>query len=213
VTPFDINLGYSATVVVLLALASFPLRAFLSSSSSSSGDDEKKKKEEEIPQIQLKKVPGATISGALFGAGLAISGMVLPSKLYGFLNISGITDGSWDPTLACVMGGGVIISWLSYQHVPGFGRLFGRSSSSSDENTKQFSQPINAPTFCVPTNCALDWKLLVGEALFGIGWALGLLCPGPALYHVAVGDPSVVFHWMPAFLVGSQIGNWIKTLS
>ena len=59
---------------------------------------------------------------------------------------------------------------------------------------------------------SLDWKLLAGEALFGVGWALGLLCPGPALYHVAIGDPMVIFHWMPAFLVGGAVADFVKTL-
>lgn len=211
VKPLNDKLGYSVTLLVLLALASFSARAILSSKNSKSDDDKNQKKAEAVSLSEMKKVPGAILSGALFGAGLGVSGMILPSKLYGFLNIAGIADATWDPTLCCVMGGGVVVSWLSYQFVPGFGHLF--SSGSTDKNTKQLASPIIGSSWvCVPTSRVLDWQLLAGQALFGIGWALGLLCPGPALYHVAVGDPSVVFQWMPAFIVGSSIGNWIKTL-
>lgn len=200
VTPYSAGLGYSATLLMLLALASFPLRSMLNGSS----DDDKKK---QLPRSQIQKVPGATLAGALFGAGLAISGMVLPSKLYAFLNVVGIADGSWDPTLCCVMGAGMAISWISYQFVPGFGHLF----SGPEDKDKQLEHPINSSMWCVPTNRKLDWKLLTGEAIFGIGWGVGLLCPGPALYHMSVGNPLVTFLWMPAFLAGAQIANWIKT--
>ena len=205
-TPFDRTLGYSATLVVLAALASFPIRAILSKKTKGGDDDEKKKNEDVVvTRSDMKKVPGGTLSGALFSAGLGISGMILPSKLYGFLNISGIADGTWDPTLCCVMGAGVIVSLVSYQYVPGF--ALGNSSD------KQLGHPVNATSWCgVPTSRSLDWKLLAGEALFGVGWAIGLLCPGPALYHLAIGDPLVTFHWMPAFLVGGAIADFIKTL-
>jgi hypothetical protein len=66
------------------------------------------------------KVIPAIISGALFSLGLKISGMTVSSKIYGFLNVKGIMNGSWDPTLACVMGGGLIVSFVSYQWVKGF---------------------------------------------------------------------------------------------
>ena len=67
-----------------------------------------------------RKLGSSTISGALFSLGLVISKMTTSSKIYGFLNVKGIRDGSWDPTLVCVMGGGFLVSFLSYQWVKGF---------------------------------------------------------------------------------------------
>jgi hypothetical protein len=73
------------------------------------------------PDIQKsKKVIPAMVSAALFSLGLKVSGMTVSSKIYGFLNVKGMRDGSWDPTLACVMGGGLLVSFLSYQWVKGF---------------------------------------------------------------------------------------------
>ena len=74
---------------------------------------------EEIENDNRKIVP-SIISGALFSLGLVISRMTISSKIYGFLNVKGINDGTWDPTLVCVMGGGFIVSFLSYQWVKGF---------------------------------------------------------------------------------------------
>ena len=83
-----------------------------------------------------KKIGPSIISGALFSLGLVISRMTLSSKIYGFLNVKGINDGTWDPTLVCVMGGGFLVSFLSYQWVNGFNvfkvRSFIFSLRSSD---------------------------------------------------------------------------------
>jgi hypothetical protein len=70
-----------------------------------------------------RKIIPAVISAKLFALGLIISQMTLSSKVLGFLNVNGIKNGSWDPTLACVMGGGLIVSFLSYQWVKGFNYL------------------------------------------------------------------------------------------
>jgi uncharacterized membrane protein YedE/YeeE len=162
-----------------------------------------------------RKVQGAVVAGGLFAAGLAISGMVIPSKLHGFLNVTTIVNGgTWDPTLATVLGAAVLISFLSYQFVPNFAMtkkltlnhplmLVGKAGNTSTNST-------TTTTFNVPTNRSIDFNLLLGEALFGIGWGLGLLCPGPALYHVAVGNPMVLYRWMPLFAVGSAMAQWIK---
>jgi hypothetical protein len=79
-----------------------------------------KGEDEKVRVNNKNKVVPAIVSGALFSLGLKISGMTVSSKVYGFLNVKGITDGSWDPTLACVMGGGLIVSFVSYQWVKGF---------------------------------------------------------------------------------------------
>jgi hypothetical protein len=67
-----------------------------------------------------RKIGPSIISGALFALGLVISKMTVSSKIYGFLNVKGIKDGTWDPTLVCVMGGGFFVSFISYQWVKGF---------------------------------------------------------------------------------------------
>jgi len=67
-----------------------------------------------------RKFTPAVLSGAIFSAGLAISGMMKPSKIFGFLDLSGINRGTWDPTLLCVMGAGMVVSMLSYQFVEGY---------------------------------------------------------------------------------------------
>ncbi len=97
--------------------------------------------------------------GLLFGLGLIISGMVNPAKVQNFLDLAG----SWDPSLAFVMGGAIAIA------LPGYRWVRGRS------------QPLLSDKFQWPTSTSLDAKLIGGAALFGIGWGLGGLCPGPAL--------------------------------
>ncbi len=79
-----------------------------------------KGEDDKVQVDNKKKVIPAIVSGSLFSLGLKISGMTISSKVYGFLNLNGIKEGSWDPTLACVMGGGLIVSFVSYQWVKGF---------------------------------------------------------------------------------------------
>jgi hypothetical protein len=95
----------------------------------------------------------------LFGAGLALSGMADPSRVRAFLDVAG----AWDPTLAFVMGGALIpmsIAWYI---------------------KRRLQHPIAAAAFDVPDNVRLDAPLLVGAAIFGIGWGIAGLCPGPAI--------------------------------
>lgn len=102
----------------------------------------------------------ALISGIIFGIGLAMGGMLDPAKVVGFLNIFGI----WDPSLAFVMGGGVIVNLIGYH-------LF----------IKRMDQPICENRFHIPPKKSLDMPLLTGAVLFGIGWGMTGLCPGPAV--------------------------------
>lgn len=136
-----------------------------------------------------RKTLGAAISGAFFAMGLALSKMVLPGKVLGFLDLSAIPSGRYDPTLATVMGGGLLISYIGYRYKERY------------SNTK----PVMAEEFNVPCNVVIDWPLLLGSSLFGAGWGLGGLCPGPALFRFAVGVPSIVLLWMPAFFAGSYL--------
>lgn len=189
IVQFDPRLGYAVALFMATALVTLPMRA----SSKEKGG---------IRNSDRAKVPGAALAGGIFAGGLALSGMVVPSKLYSFLNATGIADGNWDPTLVAVLGSAVVISFLSYQFVPNFG-VFTNSK-------KALSHPIKASDFHVPANRKIDFNLVCGEAIFGIGWALALLCPGPALYHVAVGNPMILFRWLPFFAVGSIMAEWTK---
>ncbi len=108
--------------------------------------------------------------GLIFGAGLLISGMVQPAKVLGFLDISG----TWDPTLAVVMAAALAVS------VPGF-MLADRRS-----------RPLLSAQSLWPSKTQIDSPLLIGSALFGIGWGLVGLCPGPALENLATLSPAVI---------------------
>ncbi len=105
------------------------------------------------------------IAGLLFGAGLTVSRMIDPSKVIGFLDVTG----SWDPSLALVMGGALIVT------LPAFALL--RKS-----NKTAFGVAIE-----FPTRSDIDLPLMGGAALFGIGWGLGGFCPGPAISALAFG--------------------------
>ena len=111
------------------------------------------------------KVPAISLlAGTLFGAGLTISGMADPARVRAFLDLFG----AWDPTLAFVMVGAMVqmaIAWLVQKRMP---------------------RPIVCEAFDLPGTSLLDAKLLGGASLFGIGWAIGGLCPGPALADLAI---------------------------
>ena len=112
------------------------------------------------------------VCGLIFGAGLLISGMVQPTKVLGFLDIFGI----WDPSLAVVMLAALAVA------IPGFMLVNGRS------------RPLLAARSLWPTKRDIDLPLIVGAALFGIGWGLVGLCPGPALESLAtLSLPVIVF--------------------
>jgi uncharacterized membrane protein YedE/YeeE len=100
----------------------------------------------------------ALISGMLFGAGLAISGMADPARVHSFLDLFG----RWDPTLAFVMGGAIIpmaIAWIIQ---------------------RRLERPLADAAFNLPETRELNGKLALGAILFGMGWGVGGLCPGPA---------------------------------
>ena len=110
------------------------------------------------------------VCGLIFGAGLLISGMVQPAKVLGFLDIFG----AWDPSLAVVMVAALAVS------IPGF------------MLARRHGRPILAAQSFWPTRMDLDRSLVIGSALFGIGWGLVGLCPGPALENLATLSPPVI---------------------
>lgn len=110
------------------------------------------------------------ICGTVFGIGLATSGMTNPAKVLGFLDVFG----AWDPTLVFVMGGALLVS--------AFGTLLVRGRE----------RPWFADSFSIPTRRDLDPSLIAGACVFGVGWGLVGLCPGPALANIGRGNVEIL---------------------
>lgn len=108
----------------------------------------------------------ALASGALFGVGLVVSGMTRPQKVIGFLDIGG----AWDASLALVMVAAIAVHFLAY-------RLIRRRAA-----------PVWAEKFALPTRREIDAKLVLGAAVFGVGWGLGGYCPGPGVVSLGAGE-------------------------
>jgi len=130
------------------------------------------------------RLPVALTCGALFGFGLALSGMLEPTRVRGFLDIAG----AWDPTLAFVMGGALLVTSIAFPLV------LRRAAPALDTR------------FFVPTRSDVDTPLLAGAALFGVGWGLAGLCPGPALAVLGLALPSA---W--PFAAAMALGMWIHS--
>ena len=128
----------------------------------------------------------ALISGLLFGGGLLISGMANPLKVQNFLDLFG----SWDPSLAFVMGGAIAIT------LPGYYLL------------KRTAKPLLAARFQWPSRTDFDTRLIGGSVLFGAGWGLGGLCPGPALTALPFFNTGV-FVFVAAMLAGFVLAKLI----
>ncbi|MGD9800918.1 MAG: DUF6691 family protein [Parvularculaceae bacterium] len=125
----------------------------------------------------------ALFIGILFGLGLTISGMINPAKVIAFLDIAG----SWDPSLLVVMAAALAVSFVGYRIV-----LARRA-------------PLFGAAFQLPTKTTIDRPLIVGSALFGVGWGLAGLCPGPAISAAALGDGDIY-----VFLIALAAGMLLK---
>ena len=126
--------------------------------------------------------------GLVFGLGLIVAGMADPAKVLGFLDLSAIPHGDWDPSLIFVMAGGIAVTFIGYRLVFARGR------------------PLLAERFALPTASAPHSRLVTGAALFGIGWGLAGFCPGPALVSTLTGGaPALVF--IAAMLAGMAIAR------
>ena len=124
------------------------------------------------------------ISVVLFGFGLAISSMINPAKIVGFLDITG----NWDPSLAFVMGGAVFVTAVTFRVI------LNRPA------------PMFANKFELPSKVDLDGNLIFGAAIFGIGWAVAGLCPGPAISSIIFLDENLLI-FISTLLLGSFIGK------
>ena len=139
------------------------------------------------------QVLAAVIAGALFGAGLTVSRMVDPQKVLGFLDVAGIAKGTWDPTLLMVFIGALPPMFLAYRLRRG-----------------RLSRPALAASYAVSERSDIDARLIGGSAIFGIGWGLAGVCPGPAVTALALagGQTTRVALFVAAMLAGIML-SWL----
>jgi uncharacterized membrane protein YedE/YeeE len=127
----------------------------------------------------------ALASGTLFGVGLALAQMVDPRKVLGFLDLAG----SWDASLLFVLGAAVCVAFAGFRAL------------------RHRAVPLLDTAFHGPAGTAIDRPLLVGSALFGIGWGLAGYCPGPAIASLGFANAEVLW-FLPAMLAGAALQRW-----
>jgi len=124
----------------------------------------------------------ALAAGLLFGAGLAVSGMADPQRVQAFLDLGG----DWDPTLAFVMGGAMLVMVIAWAI------------------QRRMAAPVAAGKFDLPATNRIDARLAIGALIFGAGWGIGGLCPGPAIADLAIA-PVQAAMFVAAMLAGMAI--------
>ncbi|GLI62252.1 hypothetical protein VaNZ11_004857 [Volvox africanus] len=149
--------------------------------------------EQQLPQSRRLELASELLAGCIFALGLGLSGMSRPSKVAGFLTL-GLP--SWDPSLPFVMAGAVAVAMVAYQGVMRF---------------RMMSKPLFCPTFQIPSSSLIDTKLLGGGVIFGAGWGLAGICPGPALVAAMMGDPRVL-GYIAAMVGGMLLQSRLETL-
>lgn len=137
----------------------------------------------------MGKLISAVLIGALFGLGIAISGMINPAKVLNFFDLFG----TWDPSLAFVMGGGLAVSAIGYRLI--FRRRL---------------KPVFEAGFRLPDTRTIDWKLIGGAATFGIGWGIVGFCPGGAIPALGLGY-SETFIFLGAMIAGILAARPIRS--
>ncbi len=128
--------------------------------------------------------------GLLFGLGIVISGMANPAKVLNFFDIAG----TWDPSLAFVLGGAVITAFIGYRIV------------------LKRPAPLFEDLYSLPSRTDLDWKLIGGSAVFGIGWGIAGFCPGAALPVLGTGQlPVIMFvvSLVVGMLAARRLEHWL----
>lgn len=201
------NLPTDTTITIGTIIASIAAGSALSGFLRKSPSSNATQAEKDEHNNNRRKIIPSILSATLFAMGLVISKMTVSSKIYGFLNVKGIKTGTWDPTLACVMGGGLAVSFLSYQFVKGF-NVFNNNKAVECP----LSQKKDVGKFNVPNNKVIDKNLIAGEALFGLGWGAAGLCPGPAMFLAVAGYQHVLFRWWPSFFVGAFLAEKLKNI-
>lgn len=133
-------------------------------------------------------MPGliSLLLGVMFGVGLLLSGMTNPAKVQAFLDITG----QWDFSLALVMGAAVAAAFIPFQW-------------SKRQKKSLLGLPLN-----LPTSRQIDWKLLLGSALFGVGWGIAGICPGPAVVIVGAGEARIFWFFIPMLITIAGFQFW-----
>ena len=127
-------------------------------------------------------------AGAIFGAGLALAGMLNPAKVVGFLDIFGM----WDPSLGLVMTGGILVNATGHYFV------------------MKRHRPMFDTRFELPKSNKIDRPLLLGSAIFGIGWGLAGYCPGPVMASLLL-QPADMLPFLVTLLAGAFAGRWLRS--
>ena len=130
----------------------------------------------------------AGVAGAVFGVGLLLAGMTNPARVVGFLDVTG----AWDPSLAFVMAGAVAVYAVAFRWIQ-----------------RRRPDPWFDVLFHLPSRRDIDRPLVLGAAIFGIGWGLGGLCPGPAVVAAVAGNSAAVV-FVATMLVGMVVGRSLK---
>lgn len=137
-------------------------------------------------RFALAKLITALVCGFIFGLGLLVSGMNDPAKVRAFLDIFG----NWGPELAAVMGGAVVVFIIAF-------RISGNMVS-----------PLFARNFHAPTLKEIDVRLIAGAVMFGIGWGMVGLCPGPALVDIFSANQNVLL-FVAALIAGNRLAHYL----
>lgn len=128
------------------------------------------------------------IAGILFSIGLGLSGMMNPQKVQGFLDLTGV----WDPALMFVMIGAIAVYAIAFRFV------------------SKRAKPLWEGSFSLPTKKDLEPKLIIGSAIFGVGWAIAGICPGPAIANLATGLPAAFVFVVVMVLSIGAVKWWEK---
>lgn len=143
-----------------------------------------------MASLKLPYLATAALSGGLFGAGLYVSQMVDPLKVLRFLDFGAIRSGGWDPSLAFVIGPAIVVMFIAIR--------LGRRRDA----------PLFDSSFHEPEYRRVDGRLIGGAALFGIGWGMAGICPGPAISLIAF-MPDNLWIFLAAMFAGSLAGSVI----
>ncbi|MGH8686364.1 MAG: DUF6691 family protein [Burkholderiales bacterium] len=133
----------------------------------------------------MKAYASAFGAGLVFGAGLWLSGMADPRRVLGFLDVAG----RWDPTLLFVMAGALAVAFIAFR------------------GTARREKPLLTPRFVMPSRRSIDAPLVVGSAIFGLGWGIAGYCPGPAITALSNGTPEIF-----VLFAAMVAGGWLHHL-
>ncbi|MEB0031433.1 YeeE/YedE family protein [Undibacterium sp. RTI2.1] len=141
------------------------------------------------------------LAGLIFGLGLILAGMADPVKVLGFLDLGG----AWDPSLALVMAGAIALASSAFW----FARR--RQRQYQHQHQHQHQQSLLGLPIHLPTGTQIDRRLIIGSLLFGVGWGIAGICPGPALVLLGGGFGKGAL-FVLAMLAGMQLFTWLEKL-